>query len=163
MDMSISTTQPVQLPESLPKSPTTPVAAPTVAVVEDEVRGSRHGRRFVQQGAHHLLRDIRHQMKAEVAELRESGDLEKVDAVKSAYQDFRDGIKSAVEAAGRGHDFDRGAVAEGIGTAMASFTAALRELNGPVEEAAVIPEPGGTRLPELDEALPAGALLDLSV
>ena len=78
-----------------------------MAVDEAESRGSRHGRRFVQQGAHHLLRDIRHRMKAEIAELRES--------------------------------------------------------NVPVEEAAVIPEPGGIKPPELDEALPAGALLDLSV
>ena len=185
MEITTSMPLPVQLPNSQPKVGSRPTAAPTTALVEDEDRGSKHarrlasggtqpGRRFVQQGAHHLLRDIRHQMKDEIAELRETDDQEKIDAVKSAYQDFRTEVKTVVESAGRGNGFDRGLVAEGLGNAMAAFTTALRELNGTAEDTAVIPEPvipdpGGTKLPVVPEAptvaegLPTGALLDMSV
>jgi hypothetical protein len=140
--------------------------------VQGRGRGHRrHG--FMQRAAHHLLRDVRHEMRDEVKELREAGDDEKADAVKAAYGEFKDDIRGVFENVGRGPDFDRAAVVAGLGQAMADFTAALRALNGteeeeaPVEAATVdetvpaVPAPAddGTKTPTPD--LPAGTLLDV--
>ncbi len=123
------------------------------------------GRRHVQRAARHLLRDIRHDMRSELKELREAGDTEKIKAVKDAYRDFRSGVKDVISSAGRGHDFDRGAIAEGLGAAMVSFTEALRELNGTADEAVpesiIEPALAADKAPAPTVDLPTGALLDV--
>lgn len=168
MDLSIN----IRMSRALPRNvaPTAPVATePPVkqddteeaAAVRPSERDANHelsrGRRHVQRAARHLLRDIRHDMRGELKELREAGDTEKIKAVKDAYRDFRSEVKDVIKSAGRGHDFDRSAIAGGLGAAMVSFTEALRELNGTADEAA----PAADKAPAPTVDLPTGALLDV--
>lgn len=138
------------------------------ACQEERVRshdgqGRRHGRRHVQRAARHLLRDIRHDMRGELKELRETGDTEKVKAVKSAYRDFRSGVKDVFKS------HDRGAFAEGLSTAMAAFTEALREINGAGDEVETQPAPvvdpvvKDEKTPATVDEMPVGTLLDVGV
>ena len=176
MDLSIN----IQMSRALPRNvaPTAPVATePPVkqddtegaAAVRPSERDANHelsrGRRHVQRAARHLLRDIRHDMRGELKELREAGDTEKIKAVKDAYRDFRSEVKDVIKSAGRGHDFDRSAIAGGLGAAMVSFTEALRELNGTADEVVlepiVEPGPAADKAPAPTVDLPTGALLDV--
>lgn len=130
----------------------------------------RPGRRHIQRDLKHLVRDVRHQVRQELHELRASGaDSEgKIEAVRTAFHEFRDQVQAVFHDAGRGGAFEASAVPAGLGAAMAAFTAALRELNGtPAGEpdapagdpAPVAPEPG--KLPDAVLDLPNGSLLDV--
>lgn len=114
---------------------------------DDEQRPRRTGRRQVRRSLMHLARDIRHQVRDEIRDLRVSGeaDSEKIAAVRGAYRDFRSSLKDVFHAAGRGRDFDPAGIPDGVAAAMRSFTEALQAINGtvPEEEPAVtVPETG---------------------
>ncbi len=84
-------------------------------------------------------------------------------------------MRSAFKDAGRGHDFHGGSIPDGLAQAMASFTAALRAINGteapvetpaarPVADAPAASEPTGdtAKLPTPAVTGPTGNLLDIS-
>ena len=125
------------------------------------------GRSHIQRDLKQLVRDVRHEVKAESKELRAAGegDPEKIAAVRAAYADFSDRVQSAFKDAGQGGGFDAAAVPEGLRQAMISFTETLRALNGTGGRPAPIPveDPAknqtDTPLPALD--IPPGMLMDL--
>ena len=121
------------------------------------------GRSHIQRDLIHLVREVRHEVKAEIKELRASGegDPEMIAAVRSAYAEFRDQVQAAFKDAGRGGAFDAAAVPEGVRQAMISFTEKLRALNGTPEIPMPAPTPVAGPFPELD--VPAGTLLDVAV
>jgi hypothetical protein len=169
MEISISLQLPV--PAARPGMPASSPVDPEETVRTEEAererscrcehRRPRHGRRHVQRAARHLLRDIRHDIRSEIKELHAGGDREKIEAVKGAYHDFRDEVRNVLKGAGRGRHFDREAVVQGLGAAMAAFTAALRELNGTTEEPPADTPPSPEKNPTPDVAMPPGALLDI--
>lgn len=114
---------------------------------DDEANPRRAGRRHVRRSLMHLARDIRHQVRDEIRDLRVSGeaDSEKIAAVKEAYRDFRSSLKDVFHDAGRGRDFDPASISDGVAEAMGSFTEALQEINGtaPEEGTPVVPVPEG--------------------
>ncbi len=127
------------------------------------------GRSHIQRDLKHLVRDVRHEVKAEIKELRAGGegDAAKIDAVRTAYAEFRDEVQSTFKDAGQGGAFDAAAVPEGLRQAMISFTDKLRALNGPVESPlptlpvdGPVKDPTDTSLPAVD--IPPGTLLDVS-
>jgi transcription elongation GreA/GreB family factor len=119
---------------------------------------SQPGRSQIQRDLKHLVRDVRHEVKAETKELRSDGDQEKIAAVRAAYADFSDQVQGAFKDAGQGNQFDAAAVPEGLRQAMISFTETLRTLNGTV--GSPVKEPGGTPVAAPD--LPSGTLLDVT-
>ncbi len=148
-------------------------------VEETGRRGRRHdqnraekdhpGRSHLQQGLKHLLRDVRHDIKDELKELAEAGDLdpEYAAAVKDLVHDFSKDLKDVFHQA-RGHQgYDRDAVVAGIGQAMADLTvglAALREQRAEPAPEPVVKDPVDL-LPEEDpgvaiDAPEPGLLLD---
>ncbi len=130
------------------------------------------GRSHIQRDLKHLVRDVRHEVKAEIKELRAGGEGQtaniesaKIDAVRTAYAEFRDEVQGAFKDAGQGGAFDAAAVPEGLRQAMISFTDKLRALNGPDESPlptlpvdGPVKDPTDTTLPAL--GLPPGTLLD---
>jgi hypothetical protein len=119
---------------------------------------SQPGRSHIQRDLKHLVRNVRHEVKAEIKELRSDGDQEKIAAVRTAYADFRDQVQGAFKDAGQGNEFDAAAVPEGLRQAMISFTETLRTLNGPV--GGPVKDPDGTPVAVPD--LPSGTLLDIT-
>lgn len=131
----------------------------------------RPGRRHVQRGLRHMLRDVGHLIRAELAELRAAGDgdRETIATVRSAFHAFRDQVQAAYHDAGGGGSFDREALQEGLREAMVAFTEVLRGLNGADgEPPAVVPAPAPApdRVVEpqpAPDAAMVGVLLDAAV
>lgn len=95
------------------------------------------GRAHIQRDLKHLVRDVRHDVKSELKELRAAGDeasLQKAADVRDAYFAFRDQVQGAFTGAGRGGSFDAASVPEGLRLAMVDFTARLAALNGTARE-----------------------------
>lgn len=118
------------------------------------------GRAHIQRDLKHLVRDVRQDVKAEVAELREAGATEKTADVRGATFDFRDQVQSAFQEAGRGGAFDATRVPEGLRQALVSFTEALQVINGTEASTggAASGPPGDT--PAGIPAIAPGSLLD---
>lgn len=158
--MQISATS--QLPAPVKAAPAT--GEREIARTDDAHEARRSGRRHVQRDLKHLVRDIRHQVKDEIKDLRASGlegSDEKIGAVRAAYHDFRDQVQAVFHDAGQGRAFDTAAVPDGLGQAMAAFTAALRALNGTADDADPVVDPA--KLPAPEVALPTGSLLNMIV
>lgn len=126
------------------------------------------GRAHIQRDLKHLVRDVRHDVKSELKELRAAGDeasLQKAADVRDAYFSFRDQVQDAFTGAGRGGSFDAASVPEGLRTALLDFTARLAALNGPADDGldgAVGKDPAAVdETPVPSAEAPAGTLFEL--
>lgn len=128
------------------------------------------GRSHIQRDLKHLVRDVRHDVKSEVKELRAAGDdasLQKAADVRDAYFSFRDQVQDAFTGAGRGGSFDAAAVPEGLRLALVDFTARLAALNGTATDGAGGADGAGKDAATTDPAplpvedLPAGSLFEI--
>ena len=125
-------------------------------------------RSHIQHDLKHLVRDVRKEVKAELKELRASGegDPQKIAAVRSAYAEFRAQVQDAFLDAGDGGSFNAAAVPEGLRQAMISFTGKLRALNGMDEVGAPAPADEPQKTPDDSPSqrldLAAGMLVDLN-
>lgn len=97
--------------------------------------------RHVQRTLKHLVRDVRSDIKNELAELAAAGNLvpQYAEAVKSLVHDFRDDLQDIYRSAGRTRELDPAALREGIGQAMAALTEGLAALREAREDVATVP------------------------
>ncbi len=124
-----------------------PTAETAAAAPDHEVGradGRRHGRAHVSQLLHQLGRAVRQELRAII---RENPDLDPAvrEELRGAAQAFRDDLKSAFHAAGRGHDFDPAALLDGVQQALATLADRLGAL---IDDGAQAPEPVPAPAPE---------------
>ena len=128
-----------------PTRPTTDATAPATTAPEAPHRGDRSDRgrprrHHVQQSLHHLERAVRHAVKDKLHESDAAGP-KSVAAYRDLLHDFRDGLREAFHAAGKGREFDHESLLAGVGDAMAGLHTGLQALHDLVEENQPVPDP----------------------
>lgn len=146
---------------------TTKSTAPVAATTTDDVADGRHvarthgkrgccqpGRAHVAQTLHQLDRQVRHAIKdalRDMDELPEEGRQELIDLAK----DFRQQLQTVFHDAGRGHEFDRDAVAEKVRVALQDLLTGLDALRAKYATTEETPGEAPTTTKPTDPVSPA--------